>query len=105
MPGESVKNENQDVQFQDRPERSVPRLERRANERFLKKSNCAGLQNLDLLRELRRSLPRRHAAHLEAYLVDVLAEAINSISWRKILGEAHRRVSLYYLDEQNHPKP
>lgn len=98
-----MKNENQDVQYQNEHSALASRWGSKPSERFLRKSNSAGLENLDLLRELRKALPRRHAARLEEYLVDVLAEAINSISWRKILGEAHRRVSLYYPpDDQQH---
>jgi hypothetical protein len=60
-------------------------------------SDC--LQNLDLFREVQRLVPRRHAHQMGQYLIEVLAEAVNSSCWRKIIGEAHRRVLLYYPEE------
>jgi hypothetical protein len=88
--------ENRDIQVVDRKEISAdnPR-----GGKFVKKKNNAGLQNMELYRSLRHALPRRHDHRLSDYLIDVLAESINPECWRRILGEARHRISLYYPEE------
>lgn len=93
-----MKGENQDVQYKNGREHPASQAGRGPSA-YLKRIDNAGLENLGLYQELRRALPRRQSRWLDSYLLDVLAEAMNPISWRKMLGEAHRRVSIYYPDD------
>lgn len=93
--------ENRDIQVLDRRGPMTTSAEKPRGGRFVKKANHAALQNMELYRALRHALPRRHSHRVADYLIDVLAEAINPECWRRILGEAHHRISLYYPDDQS----
>jgi hypothetical protein len=57
------------------------------------------LENLQVFRDVRRNLQGAQARRLSEYLIDILAEETDPVSWRRMLGEARRRVTLYFPED------
>lgn len=89
-------NENRDVQFRGRRKSDHQNGD---SKRGTKQRFDHALQNLEAFRNLRRALSGAQSRRLGEYVIDVLAEECDSVAWRKMLGEARRRVVLYFPEE------
>jgi hypothetical protein len=70
--------------------------EERRGKAFHKRKYDESLQNLNLLQDTRRALRGSQSRRLSEYMIDVLSEAVDPVTWRKLLVEARRRVTLYF---------